>query len=435
MYRSYGDSSSRRRASKGSITGYVLGHPVREGKEYYREGRPKGTASGNRLEQAARWLAQRDAYPAMRDSSWQAHIPNEYMSYEELAIEATGPRGEITPRYTMSDIGDLKFFFADLYYEWEVFSVWKHLSGDKYGAGKECARLSSMCRRVSEEIARILLDTRRGSKSGRGIKEPVDSMDFDPRQSRAGVRGHQDRHPGGSGNGSRRGMAEADIASTTRDFSRLGFGSRESANMPSGIGFEDIADKEPTHRSRGSRHGVHPPSMGQARSSGRDPAPEMVPPSRHQDMNDSADIETTHRPRGSHHGGQPPSIGHGRASDYGDLEPTHQPLGSRHGGPPPSAGQDRSSGHHPGHGPGPQMHRDDVEESDFQPLGSGHGKTPPSAGQGRSSDRHSSLRPGRPSRRHDLESYSVEEPDFQPLRGNPTPSAGHGRHSGHRSGR
>ena len=188
------------------------------------------------------------------------------------------------------------------------------------------------------------------------------------------------RHPGGLGHGSRRGMTEADIASTTRDFSRLGFGSREGAH---GSGFEDIADVESTHRSRGSRHGGHAPS-----------------------------------------------IGYGRSSDYGDLEPTYQPHGSRHGAPPLSAGHGHSSSRHPGHGLGPQIHRHDVEEPDVQPLGSQHGGLPPSAGQGRTAHRHSSLRSGQPSRRHDLESYSVEEPGLQPLgsqQGGSPPLAGHGR--------
>ena len=171
---------------------------------------------------------------------------------------------------------------------------------------------------IERDIIELESGERPDGKPRHGTRERMDSIDFDRSQGRAGGRVQQstpgrqrsepskprnirteERHPGGSGHGSRRPVAEADIASITRDMSRLGTEIRERAQMPRGMGpsshYHDVADyagEESDYRPRGSRRGHHHPS--------RYPNDAMVPPSH--DDNQYYDAEMSEYQRGSRHG-------------------------------------------------------------------------------------------------------------------------------------
>ena len=157
---------------------------------------------------------------------------------------------------------------------------------------------------IESDISEIERGKRFSGKPSHGMRERMDSIDFDRYQSRAGGRVDQStygdreseytkyrntrtegRQPGGSGYGSRRPVAEADIASTAQDLPRLGFESRESAQMPVGrrpsSHYDDLADfagEESDYQIRGSRSGHQYPPSGHGQHSSRYPNDAMTPP-------------------------------------------------------------------------------------------------------------------------------------------------------------
>ena len=124
------------------------------------------------------------------------------------------------------------------------------------------------------------------------MRERMDGIDFDRNRIRVGDRVHQSTHgccgseipkprnihtegrnPGGLGHGCQRPVAEADIASTTRDLPRLEVESREGGHMPRGMrpsfhyyDLADFAGEESEYQPRGSCLGPHLPPAGHGHS-------------------------------------------------------------------------------------------------------------------------------------------------------------------------
>ena len=193
---------------------------------------------------------------------------------------------------------------------------------------REHAEAVVYLREIEEDIIEFERGGRPDGKPYHGRRERMDSIDFDRNQGQAGGRAHQstpghrgseplkprnirteERHPGGSGHGSRRPVAEADIAVTTRELSRLGVESREGSEMPRGMGpssnYNDLAGyagEESDFQPRGSRRGHH--HRSRFSNDGMEPPP--------QDDNQNYPAEMSeYQPRGSRHGPHLPPAGHG----------------------------------------------------------------------------------------------------------------------------
>lgn len=132
-------------------------------------------------------------------------------------------------------------------------------------------------------------------------------------------------------------IAEAEMATMTRDMSRLDVESREGAKIPGGKGaltrhraVEDYDDEESDYQPRGSRHSHKLPPGGY----------------NHPGLEDYADEKPHYQPRGSSHSHRFPPAGHSRpgSEDYTDEESDYQPRSSRHGRYPPPAGHGRRVG-------------------------------------------------------------------------------------------
>lgn len=191
---------------------------------------------------------------------------------------------------------------------------------------------------VEDDVIGLVRGERPNSKPCHRLRERGGTIGLDRNQSRAGGRIHQStpgnrgsafpeprntrterKHRGGSGHGSQRPVAEADIPSTTRDLSRLGVESREGAQMPRGIrpsshyhDFADVAGEDFDYQIRGSHRGhPYPPSdHGHHRS--RQPNDGTTRPS-HQNY---AAVMPEYLPRRSRHNTHLPPAGHGHSGSH-----------------------------------------------------------------------------------------------------------------------
>ena len=199
---------------------------------------------------------------------------------------------------------------------------------------------------------------------GRGHRHPrgnsaLSSLVPDSRP-RAGMENERTR----SGNGSRH---EDDIASTTRDLSRLGVKSRERSNMAREMilhltqhqGLGDHADEEADDPSYESRHGRMGSRRETAEASTKMP-PVMAHPSRHQDPpDDYADDDDHHLSETGRAGARAVDR---RRREAAETTSTRMPRGM-----------------------GASTHRPNMTDEgfDFPPRGSRHIYRHPSAGHGR----------------------------------------------------
>ena len=170
---------------------------------------------------------------------------------------------------------------------------------------REHAEAAVYLTEIKDDLIKLKRLGHSDGKPCHGMRERMDSIDFDRNQSRAGGRidqstqGHREselsrprnirtegRHSGDSGHGSRRPVAEADIASTTRGLQRLGVESHEGAQMPRGKGqtshhhdLADYAGEESDYQLCGSCRDHHYPSAGHGHHPSRRPNHGMKTPS------------------------------------------------------------------------------------------------------------------------------------------------------------